>query len=904
MREHDDECFTEDESVAELGSLSAMRSGFKALYDELDRLGEQATLTVESIEQERACEKEALDKEDIADLIRYARTFIRETRKTFATVDEHGVQCGPERRSNKKVATPKAWKQPIVVERTVEREVLTVCENRRRSAVTVIQQTVPRDDAGALSDDPEVGRVTMSTAGERSIQTEPLNNTVAVETLPEVRSIGTNVNFVSPRAKRTNVLGAGGGGGGGGTPSVRSAATRSAKCPIAPEHRVRGAIKTRPPPPATVPAATASRKPLGRPTFSDGQFKLLFDRFIQMQSEKYPDAAKDHAEHLENVVTEQVEQAEPPPQEPDSVEPALVQVNGGDGDSTIPEKDKNHNEAVEKSTTEEKAPDTDENAGESLGFTSHILPSLSIKGRWDANLKVQQTGSIAIFDPRDTSCEKLQNDNVKYVELNQALPVKHLNTDIRNGAAEDIKQDLETEIAPKLFKLRVEVADKPDAHSNSESENTATEVISSGEEAGGGLPMIRIPRSVCKLTKHNNKPNKYLDPFVSRKHKEFSTKKRPEVSLDIFDEDSSCSSTEDDLEEDDIRVLLNWKDDRSSETSHSVSREAVREKTLPTSVQCQRSLLEVSSIPALRSPAELSRAAVGGTSESDHDPTFSGQSSSRFLDNLRIWKSAVDIQSRNMKMSNELAEDLAALKDNLQKIAEESAKVVKIAQNVKSSASKVVDESYPAQCVPMRPASSASSARRSKSCECFGCQHTFEERPASSRPAFSSPPYDYKKFQRTVFESNPRYAKTIRKICEFGGRERTLSAARPERDESVKKAAQKFLQSLQANTITENSCCSSRSSPSKSVSSRSDGLLGTVDYGGPVISENEYDTDSEVASVCSSSTCDTPFSGDTKSNGSSAGQIGTSEGTDLSSLTSNFHAQCDLGEVLSPGEIK
>ncbi|XP_040160063.1 uncharacterized protein LOC120898364 [Anopheles arabiensis] len=814
MREHDDECFTEDESVAEPSSLSAMRSGFKALYDELDRLGEQATLTVESIEQERASEKEALNKEDIADLIRYARTFIRETRKTFVTVDEHGVQCGPERRSNKKVSTPKAWKQPIVVERTVEREVLTVCENRRRSAVTVIQQTVPRDDAGALSDDPEVGRVTMSTAGERSIQTEPLNNTVAVETLPE------------------------------------------------------------------------------------------------MQSEKYPDAAKDHTAHLENVVTEQVEQAEPPPQEPDSVEPALVQVNGGEEDSTIPEKDKNHNEAVEKSTTEEKASDTDEKAGESLGFTSHILPSLSIKGRWDANLKVQQTGSIAIVDPRDTSCDKLQNDNVKYVELNQGLPVKHLNTDIRDGAAEDIKQDLETDIAPKRSKLRVEVADKPGAHSNSESENTATEVTSSGEEAGGGLPMIRIPRSVCKLTKHNNKPNKYLDPFVSRKRKEYSTKNRPEVSLDIVDEDSSCSSTEDDHEEDDIRVLLNWKDDRSSETSDSVSREAVREKTLPTSVQCQRSLLEVSSIPALRSPAELSRAAVDGTSESDHDPTFSGQSSSRFLDNLRIWKSAVDIQSRNMKMSNELAEDLAALKDNLQKIAEESAKVVKIAQNVKSSVSNVVEESYPAQCVPMRPATSASSARRSKSCECFGCQHTFEERPASSRPAFSSPPYDYKKFQRTVFESNPRYAKTIRKICEFGGREKTLPAARPERDESVRKAAQKFLQSLQGNTITERSCCSSRSSPvllrspSKSVSSRSDGLLGTVDYDGLVISENEYDTDSEVASVCSSSTCDTPFSGDTKSNGSSAGQIGTSEGTDLSSLTSNFHAQCDLGEVLSPGEIK
>uniref|UniRef100_A0A182K1G1 Uncharacterized protein n=1 Tax=Anopheles christyi TaxID=43041 RepID=A0A182K1G1_9DIPT len=177
-----DESFTEDESADDC-SVREMHSGFKALYEELDRLSKQATDTVRSVENESVNEAEVLRKEDISDLISYARKFIRETRKSFVTVDEHGIQCEPERRSDKKVSTPKAWKQAIVVGKVPQRENTTGCVQRRRSAVTVIQ-AIPRDVPCVLTDEPAQERAQM-TPGSISIQTEPLNNTVAVETLPE-----------------------------------------------------------------------------------------------------------------------------------------------------------------------------------------------------------------------------------------------------------------------------------------------------------------------------------------------------------------------------------------------------------------------------------------------------------------------------------------------------------------------------------------------------------------------------------------------------------------------------------------------------------------------------------------------------------------------------------------------
>uniref|UniRef100_A0A182PI50 Uncharacterized protein n=1 Tax=Anopheles epiroticus TaxID=199890 RepID=A0A182PI50_9DIPT len=183
----DDESCTssvEDESVDR--SMSALRLGFKALYEEIDMLSEQATRTVQAIVKESADESVQLKKEDIDDLITYARKFIRETRKTIVTFDEHGVQCEPERRSSKKVSTPKAWKKPIVVERAAAREDITEVAHRRRSAVTVIQ-SFPRDDGPCVFCDerePEQERVSASPAAVR-IPAQPLNNTVAVETMPE-----------------------------------------------------------------------------------------------------------------------------------------------------------------------------------------------------------------------------------------------------------------------------------------------------------------------------------------------------------------------------------------------------------------------------------------------------------------------------------------------------------------------------------------------------------------------------------------------------------------------------------------------------------------------------------------------------------------------------------------------
>uniref|UniRef100_A0A182S8S6 Uncharacterized protein n=1 Tax=Anopheles maculatus TaxID=74869 RepID=A0A182S8S6_9DIPT len=290
----DEECFTpssvEDDTTVR-HSFDALRLGFKELYDEIDFLSEQATRTVESLCQVKESEPEMLKKTDIDDLIAYARKFVRETRKTIVTFDEHGVQCEPEKRSNKKVSTPKAWLLPQPEpEKIIVRYEVRECPFKDQSAITVTHEDIPREVANVLSDQPE-----------------QLNNKVTVATTPEVRTVGTNVNFVSQRtvAKRTNVQRV-----------VQPPLTaRSAKCPSACELRSRPVIKPRATPPATAPASTSRQQvkpPTGR-TFSDGQFKLLFERFIQMQAEKH--GSENVAQDAENVAKEQVEQANNPDQQ-------------------------------------------------------------------------------------------------------------------------------------------------------------------------------------------------------------------------------------------------------------------------------------------------------------------------------------------------------------------------------------------------------------------------------------------------------------------------------------------------------------------------------------------------------------------------------------------------------------
>uniref|UniRef100_A0A182LS26 Suppressor of white apricot N-terminal domain-containing protein n=1 Tax=Anopheles culicifacies TaxID=139723 RepID=A0A182LS26_9DIPT len=496
----DDECFTpsmEDETNAD-DAYDELRAGFKELYDEIDFLGEQATLTVQSLTHADANDPEVLQKSDIEELIVYARKFVRETRKTIVTFDEHGVQCEPAKQSNKKVSTPKAWLKPEP-EKYIVRDEWREYSFRNQCAITVTQDA-PRNIASVLSD-----------------EAEQLNNKVTVATAPEVRSIGTNVNFVTQRtvAKKANV------------PRFNQpSAARSAKCASACELRPQPVIKLRAPP-STAPAVTASKQ--GRPsrrTFSDEQFKLLFDRFIQMQAVKHAsEAPQKEPPDTQNVTNEQENEATISKEQNEELP---VSIQNKDSDPHFGATDKEDKDPIEDLPCQDKVSDPADVDIETAGFTSHVLP--------------------------------------------------------------------------------------------------------------------------------------------------------------------------------------------------------------------------VSSIPALQSPPELN--CRDESSESEHETTFNDHSSRQFLKSLRIWKSALETQSQNMKITNELTENLDLLKDNIEKIAQESSKVAQITKNAENT---VQDEHIFTR--PRVPVPAGSSTLRSKSCECFGCQRTFEE-PAL-RP-MTSPAYGHKQFQRAIFEHNPR----------------------------------------------------------------------------------------------------------------------------------------------------
>uniref|UniRef100_A0A182YSK8 Uncharacterized protein n=1 Tax=Anopheles stephensi TaxID=30069 RepID=A0A182YSK8_ANOST len=649
----DEECFTpssvEDGTVDD-SSFDALRLGFKNLYDEIDFLSEQATRT-------RGEPAQVLKRADVDELIAYARKFVRETRKTIVSFDEHGVQCEPEKRSNKKVSTPKSWLLQPKPEKIIVRYEVRECPFKDQSAITVTQDT-PADVPSVVSDQPE-----------------QLNNKVTVATAPEVRTVGTNVNFVSQRtvAKRTNVQR-------GVAPQPPPLTARSAKCPSACELRARPVIKARAPP-STAPASTTPRKPVkptGR-TFSDGQFKLLFERFIQMQADKHGTGGSESVpEDGANVAKEQVDQAGNPEVENVAL---VVPVDSTGGGPTIEEIYKESNDGT---PAQEQPIEPVEVAIETLGFTSHVLPSVSIKGRWDANLKVQQTASVAIIDERDKAGDELPNDNVMYVELKrgQNTVAKEI-TRTENPPTET--NGTKKDAVPEPLKLSVDKDQPKYASGNDSSDSEFDGTIL--QDGGARAPsQIRIPRSARNVIRNSNTPNKYLDPFVNMNRKKVSPKRRSQIVFTVSDEDSSHSSTEDDfeeVEEEDIRMLLNLKDSVTREASIPEPQKAEQVKKLPTSVQCRRSLLEVSSIPALRSPP--GETPSNGPSESENEVASIGQSSrNRFLQNLRIWKSALEVQSQNMKMSNELTENLEVLKGNIEKIAEETSKVVKRAQVVEN----------------------------------------------------------------------------------------------------------------------------------------------------------------------------------------------------------------------------
>uniref|UniRef100_A0A182NRF5 Uncharacterized protein n=1 Tax=Anopheles dirus TaxID=7168 RepID=A0A182NRF5_9DIPT len=815
-----EECFTPvvvDENTMVCSTFSReLQLGFQKLYEEIDFLSEQATRSAQLLITGEGNDSTHLMKADVDDLLVYAKKFIRETRKTIISFDEHGVQVEPQKKCNKKVSTPRAW---VNSETGEEREEIREPPTEPRSAIK-ITQIVPVGIPGKIPQQPQV------------------NNEVAVATMPEVRNVGTNVNFIAQRtiAKKTNVRG------------------------------------------YVVPLSYIDPRQLQHPK---GQAN-------HGVSEKNVNASGGLPQQSDNNGSEGLTSNNIENNAGDSmiVNDADVHVKKPDNS------DKFETEISDALTPYDKPDGAVDPSLEAHGFTSHVLPSVSIQGRWDANLKVQQTGTITILDEKDI--DNASNDNVMYVELKQGHQ-KKMNTNISeqsqpivDAKKEDVKAKtiaLDCSGVGSLDSSKWCIEKLPSKRpSQVDSDETEPEDTHLRESDTCEQTLVRIPSSVCKaaskLRRNGSKPNKYLDPFVDVNLLKTAPKKSTEMMLEIFDDESSSSSSEASLEETDIRVLLNLSDDVTNNAPIACRKEP--DMKVPKSVR----------IPALRSPSKsLSR--VNSSSESEDGINSNGQTSRRFLENLRIWGTAVEAQSQNMKMGNELTENLNLIRNNLKKITLESTKLAKMAQNAKESTTKEeVYEIHSAQdgTTGLSYDTTPQLSARPKSCECFGCQSTFEQ--PVRRPA-TSPPHEHKKFQRTVLESNPRYARTIRKICNLGSTARPASVG-ADRDERIKQAAAKFLQSLHGNAKHRSNCSSTSSSgifqsPSKSISNVSNVLDG-VECPSLITSRNEFISDSEL-------------NVDSENENYVCGAE-SSDGTDMSSYTSNVPTYSDVGEVLSPGEFK
>ncbi|XP_035778064.1 uncharacterized protein LOC118459108 [Anopheles albimanus] len=795
-----DERISPDIVQAQGQALQKLRLGYRELFEEIDRLSSQRSASV----SERPCYSKVdarRQEKELDNLLVYARKFIREARAVVPVQhDNRAVQCDAAEKCNKVVETPVDW-----IDRpedgTLSSKVGSLPDGQERTTAIQIVQILPK---GVIETPP----------------VEPPLNNQKVAVSKEVRNIGTNVNFVAPRTvKRTNHL-----HGYVIPPPLVQRCAASSKPQSAPSQRslfVKPLTKVRGTSASGVPGSLKKAVEPPRRTFTNAQFKKLFDQYLSMKRSKDDSSGKpigeengsgDHREGgdltalapVSSVVTIDLEAGEQMKEQPEAVKEV----------TQVPE------DGAEKMT-------------ESFGFSSHMLPSVSIKGRWDVNLQVRQTSNIAILENRSDGCYAATNEqNVKYVEMKhgfaRSAQAKEADQVQIPSTSETVK---ETPMATIPTYDAIDEANRMETNrAKEEPANEPTESECS-ETIQKDVTIVRVPKSAYKTASlrkcATRNPNRYLEPFTRLTSEQHPPKPAGEVMLELFDDDDSSSSTDDeaDNDADTIRSLLNLNSEHddcsSTDTEQPVGEAAAAaaEKIPLKTPQCQRSLLEVSSIPTLRSPSGDVHLEI---SESPDTVEYStaGRSGSKFLENLRIWKSAVEVQSQNMKLGHELTENLDALKENIQTIKQQTEGMVNLAHHYRIREEEMLtgDQSIGATHHGERTMSSSLAvppAQQSKSCECFGCQSTFEG--PSMRPA-TSPPLDTKRFQRAVLERNPRYARTIAKICDLGSKgqwqntKETGSIGGLREADLARIAARKFLQSWQKTRSREGSSCSSTQS--------------------------------------------------------------------------------------------
>lgn len=508
-------------------------------------------------------------------------------------------------------------------------------------------------------------------------------------------------------------------------------------------------------------------------------------------------------------------------------------------------------------------------------ITKHVIPTICIKGDWKANLKVQEACRINILDKKQEGdpCPR----NLKYLEIRYGLSEDPVASTV------DQKDNLEVHTSPKE-------PEKP------------------AEQPQLTLS-FRVPKFALKSTKKGTSTNKasytnrYLQPFLDLKKCKVTA--QPNLFLQTTDSDPSSSDSDqkfvlesdssDSSPEDDLN-LLPFKCDPSPKKVPNIEASFNELSSVPRLVSPAKSVqLQVPSPPCrFNSPPKTPSPA---SSVRDVDPVTSqmeAPASSKFLENLRIWRSAIAVQSDNMKLGHQLTENLDVLKQNMEVIAGETQNITRITRNCEQNLKQI--EGLKERYRQNLSSPAASNRHLGEGCTCFGCQPT-------SSPA-AEPAFDTKNFQRVVLQQSPRYAKTIRKICE-DGRSRSFKTSGAGSAVEAERAARRFLESYSRSVSRISS--GEITVPELDLSrSHSPGSVGSW-YG--VARRSSSSDEESVTSSGSSLGC--VKRGDLV--GSSSSEMQLNYRARVSSDTSSSEASAfgkggasmsDEGEVLSQGEIR
>ncbi|XP_062557118.1 uncharacterized protein LOC134221976 [Armigeres subalbatus] len=519
-------------------------------------------------------------------------------------------------------------------------------------------------------------------------------------------------------------------------------------------------------------------------------------------------------------------------------------------------------------------------------ITKHVIPVLSIKGDWKASLQVQETCRINISDATRSVDGQRKPNNLMYLE------VKH-------GSMQLSKQ---TQSPPDDEKMDNTKVDSKDAHKTHE----PTTVIEEYEPIDSNVnrylqPFLNIPKPLTNPSK-----KRFHEILVSSS----------DNSLDgiILESDSSDSDTANDLQS--LLILQSTKKPigKGKQVKNVCSKKYDEElpQRLNEAVAKKSIKLQVPSPPCmLISPPKTPPT----KSVVDDDPTIDTCADmtgpSKFIENLRIWKSAIQVQSENMKLGNQLTENLDILKQNMEVIAGETQNITQITRNceqnlkqietLKERFTKKMDgtvfkRSPPDHLDHLKPLSNAGTTTE---CSFFGCHpelDTFDREPS----------FDQKAFQRAVLEQNPRYSKTIQKICE-DGRNRSFKKAPTSPRGVAERAAQKFLQSCSRSVSRFSDSNVAPLMGSFSMRSHSPGSVASWD--GSSGSESAGSTDGNVSPSSSWMIGDTRQSDGYSSSASMKAYDLSREICSISDKSSDGFTRIrkslsDEGEVLSQGEIR